>query len=231
MFITIKTDYGKYIPFELCPCNTVISLKAKIWHLENISIDEQRLAFGLTTLEDHRTLNGYNIKAGDVIQLQVRAALTSKSVDIRYEGKIICSINQCLDCCTVQYVKESIQDMKGFPFNEQFLYFFDEILEDDCTLDSYDIAPGAVIDLIHIPTPIRIIIHHTINQSILYMLNVCRCYKIHSVKMHVLKELRIPIEKQRLSLTYMYGNLLDNDRTLGDYNIGNDAVLYLSEVN
>ena len=72
--INVKTLTGKTVVLAgLMPSDTIDDVKTKIWKMEGIPIDQQRLIY--TTgqhLEDGRTLSEYNILAGATLQLVLR---------------------------------------------------------------------------------------------------------------------------------------------------------------
>ena len=69
MKIFINTLEGKNIPLEVESSDTIEAVKSKIQEKEGILIENQKLVFGSSELEEGRTLSDYNIQKENTIQL------------------------------------------------------------------------------------------------------------------------------------------------------------------
>jgi Ubiquitin family len=69
MVIFAKTLTGRTITLNVKPSETVYDIKSKIEDKEGIPINQQRLIFSEQYLEDHHTLEDYNIVKESTIHL------------------------------------------------------------------------------------------------------------------------------------------------------------------
>lgn len=72
MQIVLRTLLGKSIPVEINSNDTIQDIKDKVFELEGIPVDCQRLIFAGRGLEDSRYLSDYGIRSNSIIHLVLR---------------------------------------------------------------------------------------------------------------------------------------------------------------
>ena len=147
MQIFAKVCYAnvcKNIMVEVQASDTVEVVKDRIWVLEGIPVDRQRLMFGKLALDDgNKTIRECNIPSESTLQLFVRAEIDPLHPTERSRITVIGrSIGFSLDVCgndTVYEVKKMIQEKDGSPPEHQVLSYFFVFLDDDLKLSHYNI--------------------------------------------------------------------------------------------
>ena len=67
--VSIKTVAGRSFEVEVKPYYTVQMLKTKVWEMEGIQIDNQKMLLGGEKLKDDLQLSNYDIQNGSIIHL------------------------------------------------------------------------------------------------------------------------------------------------------------------
>ena len=121
----------------------------------------------------------------------------------------------------IQNVKTKVADEVGIPVDRHELTFGNKALKDDRTLKYYNIQAGSTL---HFFLVLRGRIHVKTQNGKMFTLEVVPQDTIEDVKKKMFEEKRIAVECTHLVYA---GKKLEDQRTLGDYNIRREAILHL----
>ena len=123
---------------------------------------------------------------------------------------------------SIKDIKIKIQDKEGFPVKFQNLFFNSQLLENDKTLSDYKIPKNSNLDLtLKVDEKILIFIQAISGQKITFSLN--KNIKIEELKGKIQKKELI---NEKFILKY-HNILLEDEKTLEDYKIENNSIIYL----
>lgn len=234
--ISVKTLAGNVIPVNIGLTETIGYLKTKIHHQEGIPPGYQRLIYAGKQLDDHRTVEAYNILHDATVHLVLRLESINMTEERNDQITVIVKtlmgiamefkIGQGESVWTLKYM---IFLKEGILLNQQRLIFAGRQLEDRATLSDYRIQHKATIHLILRLDPAlaseRIEIYIKTLTGLTITLSTNQNNTISSLKDQMQEKEGIPPHQQRLIFA---GKELENDRTLAYYGIQNQSILHIT---
>ena len=232
--VFVKMSTGIDVRFKFIKSNTIKNVKERIQLSDDIPCKMQRLFFRDRLLEDKYTLSYYSIENGSILDCDVLPI----SVDIKMPNEDDYITLAVGPNDSIAKLKSMIKVEKGFPVDEQLIVYNERNLEDDRTVSDYNIQDKSTLDLVlrvpgrhkgHTRTGVLVTILTEASQRVpvaTYTLAVRPTNSILEVKLKIRDMTGVPPHKQILSFA---DRELENTRTISDYDIRNDSVIYLVE--
>ena len=215
IFLTMLTD--KTISLEVEPSDTISMVKFKVQAKRRIPQNQQKLTFKGLILEDKQTLHHYNIQEEDTLRLVWLKKGGMKIFVKPAKGKIFPLEVEPSD--PIKNVLAKIQQNEGILVHQQRLAFAGNRLENEFTLNDYNVQEEDTLQLIWV---VRIFVKFRKNTTL--ALDMEYCDTIETVKTTIQSETEIP--HSQLQLTFR-GCQLEDKKSLNDYNVQHEDTLQL----
>ena len=143
MTINVKLLTGQTISLEVYKADTIENFKNKFKEKENIPINKYDVKFGEQILEKCFTFEYYNIKEDTLLDISEKQSMNIflKNLNEKMTTLEVYAYN------TKEEVKKIIEEKEGIPNSQQKLIFLGKQLEDNRTLDDYNIQKDSTINL------------------------------------------------------------------------------------
>ena len=219
----VKMDAKQRISLAVEPSDSIEKVKAKIQNKAGIPSEELHLSFGDKDLDDAYTISDYNIKEGSTLQLD-RHSRGSMHIYVKMQnGKTITLDVQPKS--SISKVKLKIQDEEGIsPDRQRVMYILKE-LEDDRTLEDYNIYNESTLYLtVRRASGLQVVVLMPDEQT--FPLAVGTNDFIENMKRKVYEMEGIPSDQQRF---FFAGKELEDRHTLSHYKIQDRSILHLAQ--
>ena len=221
MPIYVKTPTGKTITVYIDASETIGKVKDRLQLMQEFVAGQHNLMFKSGYLNNNCTVRECCIQQGDALQLRNGIQIF---VNIMME-KTISLVVDPND--TIEMVKTKIKDKTGMPPEQQILLLTDKKLEDNRTLDYYNIKNGSVIQLVT-PDKLSCFPIFVCTSKVSFPLEVKASDTIESIKVKIKEMEEIPLDQQHL---FFKSKLLEDGQNLSYYGIqsGDSFILVSGE--
>ena len=221
MEIFVKMLTGKITKIGVEQSDLIQDVKEKLYHLEGIPTDQQRLMFSGRELMDGNSLKDCNIQNKSTIFLVLRVR-DSFEISIRtLAGKTISLSVESAD--SIQIVKAKIYDKVGVPPDQQRFVYGGRLLENTRSLSYYQIKNKSTLQLV-VKRRDTIFIRINAEEPITFSVEFDANDTIENIKAKIQDKEGVPPEKQHLTFA---GRELEEHCTLNDYSIQKESTLDL----
>ena len=219
-FLIFVNTSKETFALEVKPSDTVMNVKGRIEEIKGIPPDQQILSFKGLQLEDKWTINVSNVHDEDSLNLcRVVRQRGNMNIFVRTQtdGTFPLMVERSY---TIKAVKSIIQHKEGIPPDQQRLIYAGKELEEEKTLGDYGVRERATLHLVLKLTPI--FVETPLGKTI--TLSVDASDTIGNIKARLQDKEAISADQQQLMFN---GEELEDDRTVGYYNIHERSTLHL----
>ena len=215
--IFIQELNGKIIILDdVMKRNTIGNIKIRILAKEGIIPDQYKLIFSGIELEDNKELNYYNIQ--NEYSIQLVPVIFKIFVDYLNIKKIVIDVEYSDN---IGNIKQKIKDKEENLPNYYRLTFDTMELENNLTLKYYNIEKNCTINLVKINI-IQIFVENLNGKKIVFEVDYFDT--IENIKEKIRFKEGIFVYKYKLLFE---GINLENNKTLKEYNINENSIIYL----
>ena len=202
----------RYGPFKVLPSKRIIQIKETAAPTVKLDIEDQRMSFEGTPLEDKKTLVGSGIRHGDTIDLGPMEVY----VRTRRGKKYLFDVGD--PTCLVKSLKKMAEPKLNMPVQEQRYNFMEKPMKNNSApLGSYGVKHRDIIDVEGMIIYVIPLDEYGGKNNIME-LEVEPHFTIDKIKHMVKNRVRMPTEEQRL-VSPAKKELTQDKSTLSDNNI------------
>jgi ubiquitin C len=216
-------DISEAIPLQVSSSENIKAVKAKIQGYASLGITacQQTLFLAGKLLKDNCTLSECGVQ--NLEHYTLKLSLHSSKEKLIFvkipSGKTI--ILEVGTSDTIEGIKFKIKDKEEIPREHQMLYFYGKHLDDRHTVSHYNIHNYSTVDLVScLPSGMCVFVKTPFHESL--VLGVMGSDTVASVKSKIWRMSDIPTDQQKIVL---FGDELEDDHTLSEYNLQKEAVL------
>ena len=221
--IFVKAPFHLPIPVEVRVSDTVASVKAKVYEIQQISPDQQELVYAGRKLNDTQVLSECGVREGDAIHLIFACNEALEHINIKiFQGIDTRSITVPVQSSDrVADVKRKIFEAESIPQEQQRLIYAGAELQDNQTLGEKNIQNGATVYLCQVSRPVFNV--KTLAGKVI-SLAFDPEMAISEVKRHIYLKEGLASNQQKLVYN---GRQLEDDKTLAEHGVSDQATLYV----
>jgi len=221
MQIFVKLWTGKIYTLYVSKGYTIAKFKQIIYEKMNLKPVYCKLIFMTMQLEDNKTLDDYNIVQESTVLLHPLKG-DAYQINVKLPGSKTIPL-EILSLGTIKGIKNLIHGKVGFKSEKQMIIYSDKLLDDNKTLEYYNIVNNTTIQMV-LNSPDEIFLYITLTPETEIVTGVNSNATIWELKSDICTRESLDPEKQEL----VFGDrILKDIKKLADYNIKQGHTLNL----